>query len=360
MAEVAEFKNESELEDLRKSKDFLESLISNAPDIIYLLDDFGNIRYINDSIKNYGWIPSELIGKNILEIVHPDDKQKALYKINERRTGVRATKVLEIRLLTKENQIIPFETKITNYASEAVFQIDAQGIYKEGNILEQNFFGTHGVARDISIRKKMDKLLQKAYKNLELEVEKKTAELVDANSKLLTESSQKRRVEKRLIYENDRYKVLFNSIVDPMFVFDLETNIILEANDAACNTLKYTRTEIQNKTIIDITQSDSFFEIPFFDQKKLEKFLSTGTACFDTICIAKDDTNIALEMNAYVFSEKGKSKVILFAHNLKNKFLTERDLIEHSKNLEKVIDKQAKRIEYLEKTCKDKKLKIKG
>ncbi len=354
MAGTAEIKKELDLVEVQKSKNFMESLISNAPDIIYLLDDDGNFRFISDAIKSYGWEPSELIGKNILEIVHPEDKQKAIHKVNERRTGQRSTKILEIRLLTKEKKIIPIETKITNYCQETIFQIDAEGIYREGKVLEKNFFGTHGVARDVSIRKKMDSVLQKAYKNLEAEIEKRTSELVEANSKLLKESSQKRQAEKNLICKDDRYKILFNTITDPMFVFDLESNKILESNEAACRVLKYSTSEIQEKTIIDIIQTDHFLEIPFFDQQKLNKFLTKGTTCFDVICVAKDNTNIPLEMNAYVFPENGRSKVLMFAHYIKNKMSIEMDLIDHSNQLQKIIDKQEKRIKHLENKCNEK------
>lgn len=209
MNSVTTMKNESdEMNELVEYKDFLESIISSAGDIIYLLDNSGDITFINDTIKFYGWEPSELIGKSILEIVHPEDKHKAMYKINERRTGQRASKLLEVRLLTKQNGIVPLETKVSEFKHDKVFRINAEGIYKNGKVLEKNFYGTHGVARDISMRKKMDKLIQEAYSSLENEVDTKNSEIVDATSKLLKENSKRRQAEKELEKYRKRVKFL--------------------------------------------------------------------------------------------------------------------------------------------------------
>jgi PAS domain S-box-containing protein len=194
--------------EITEYKDFLESIISSAADIIYLLDNSGNITFINDAIKFYGWQPEELIGKSIMEIVHPEDKQKAMFKINERRTGQRASKVFEVRLLTKGNNIVPLEAKISEFNHNKTFRINAEGIYKNGKVLEKNFYGTHGIARDISMRKKMDKLLQDAYSNLENEIDLKNIELVDSNSKLIKENSKRRQIEKELEKYRKRVKFL--------------------------------------------------------------------------------------------------------------------------------------------------------
>lgn len=52
-----------------------------------------------------------MLGTNILEIVHPEEREKAWYRINERRTGKRCTKSMELRLLTKEKETVHFEKR---------------------------------------------------------------------------------------------------------------------------------------------------------------------------------------------------------------------------------------------------------
>ena len=102
-------------------------------------------------MKEYGYSKEDLIGKNILDFIHPDDREKAVHRINERRTGDRSTKSLEIRLLRKDFTYAHLEDK--SRGSET-FSIDAEGIYSSGKSEIKKFFaGTQGIARDIFERK---------------------------------------------------------------------------------------------------------------------------------------------------------------------------------------------------------------
>jgi len=81
----------------------LDSIVKAVPDLIYRLDADGRILFINDAIERYGYTAQELIGTNIFDLVHPEDREKAIFKVNERRSGMRGTQSLELRLLTKNN-----------------------------------------------------------------------------------------------------------------------------------------------------------------------------------------------------------------------------------------------------------------
>ena len=59
---------------LRRSENRFRSLIENSYDMITLLDETGIIVYQSPSIENLlGYSPEEMVGRNILEFVHPDD-----------------------------------------------------------------------------------------------------------------------------------------------------------------------------------------------------------------------------------------------------------------------------------------------
>ena len=61
-------------EALRSSEEQFRSLIENSSDIIMILSDNGKIFYLSPSIeRSFGYRPEELIGKNISELIHPDD-----------------------------------------------------------------------------------------------------------------------------------------------------------------------------------------------------------------------------------------------------------------------------------------------
>ena len=147
---------ENELK-LRVSEQELNSILHHSPDIIYRLNPAGEITYINDIVKEYGYSREDLIGKNILEFVHPDDREKAVHRINERRTDDRSTKSLEIRLLRKDLDCVPFEDKSRGFGD---FSIDAEGIYSSEKQEMKSFVGTQGIARDITERKQAEEALQ--------------------------------------------------------------------------------------------------------------------------------------------------------------------------------------------------------
>ncbi len=158
---------EQAADELRKKRQHLDSIIKTVPDIIYRLDEKGNFTFISDAVRSYGYIPEELIGTNVLDIVHPDDRKKALHKINERRTGERSTKCLELRLITKQKSIVPFEIKSTElHEDQKTFIIDAEGLYSTDDPRSESFIGTQGIARDILERKQADDLRKSIEKQL--------------------------------------------------------------------------------------------------------------------------------------------------------------------------------------------------
>lgn len=61
-------------EKLRDSERYFRALIESASDVITVLDGDGIVRYESPSIQRiFGYIPDELIGKKIFELIHPDD-----------------------------------------------------------------------------------------------------------------------------------------------------------------------------------------------------------------------------------------------------------------------------------------------
>jgi len=101
--------------------DQYKTLLQTIPDIIYELDARGQFTFLSDSVGQLGYVPHQLLGKHFSTIVHPEDLDNvssavvlARYKstgapgegggpklFDERRTGNRMTKNLNVRLLLK-------------------------------------------------------------------------------------------------------------------------------------------------------------------------------------------------------------------------------------------------------------------
>jgi PAS domain S-box-containing protein len=84
---------------LKHRESELNSIIQSIPDIIFRLDPSGNVSFVSPAITQYKRDADELLGRPIFDLVLPEDRQKATFRVNERRTGGRATRDLQLRLL---------------------------------------------------------------------------------------------------------------------------------------------------------------------------------------------------------------------------------------------------------------------
>jgi len=139
------------------SKLEIESIVRTVPDIIYRLNPQGRLTFVSDSVKRYGYLPEELIGTNIMDIVYPEDRTKTIQRIRERRTGARSTKSFETRLITKNQDTVSFK----------VFMISAEGLYSDQKSGSGAFLGTQGIARDITARIQAEQERLKLYAELQ-------------------------------------------------------------------------------------------------------------------------------------------------------------------------------------------------
>lgn len=142
---------------LRTSENNLNSIIKSVPDIIFRLDSNGRITFISPAITKYTDSPDKLIGQPIFDLVAPDDLDKARYRLNEKRTGERATKGLEIRLLLPHHQDGSVE-------DIGYFSVSAEGLYRGDAPSTSSFVGTQGIIRDITEQKKLEERLLRAQK----------------------------------------------------------------------------------------------------------------------------------------------------------------------------------------------------
>lgn len=77
-------------------------LVDNSPDIIFTLDDDDCIAFINDRVQEILGIPRhELLGKNMVDLVYADDRQRLHYVLQARRSHNPSTQTVELRLISR-------------------------------------------------------------------------------------------------------------------------------------------------------------------------------------------------------------------------------------------------------------------
>ncbi len=170
----------------KKFEKKLSKIIDTIPDIVYQIDCDGNIKFINKAVTNYGYEREELIGKSIFTIIHPDDRKKAKYHINERRTDERATKSFELRLIGKNDDVFDCTINSQCIYKAPLVSLDAEGIYESENPNNKNFIGSQGIARDISDCRQAQKELQKKETDYKFLIENHTDMIIkmDASGKI--------------------------------------------------------------------------------------------------------------------------------------------------------------------------------
>lgn len=115
-------------------------LIETLADVLYELDAEGRFVFLSPSITELlGYAPEELTGSPYSAVVPPDQLDHARHRFDDRRTGARASRRIEVELVRKASHERPTSPRIRT-------EISARGLYDP----QRKFLGTLGLLRDIS------------------------------------------------------------------------------------------------------------------------------------------------------------------------------------------------------------------
>jgi len=154
---------------LRASEKRFRALIENSSDAISLISAEGTILYESPSVHRVlGYSPEELVGRNVFELLHPDDLPEIMPVFSQ--------------ILQQPDQVV---TAGARYRHK-----DGSWLWIEGT--GKNLIAEPGVQaivvnyRDITAREQAEDALRKAQEDLERLVQERTAALSQANTLLQT------------------------------------------------------------------------------------------------------------------------------------------------------------------------------
>jgi PAS domain S-box-containing protein len=146
-------------------------------------------------------------------------------------------------------------------------------------------------------------------------------------SDMIEKSVKRRRMEEVLIENEEKFKNIFNSANDAIYILDLKARF-LEINDVGCIRLGYTKQEMLQKGMLDIDTERSAALIA----DHVKEVVETGHSIFEVEWRTKEGTVTPSEISAKRINYAGQPAILSVA----------RDITERRRNEEILRDKEIK------------------
>ncbi len=224
-------------EDLAYERQLLGAMMDNVPDPIYFKDTASRFLRVNRAgLHAFGLHdPAQTIGKTDFDFF--DEKHAGPARADEQeilRTGE--------PLLGKEEKEVYSDGRVKWMLTSKMPLRDAAG----------QITGTFGISRDITARKRAEEELQQAHSDLEKRVEERTAELLQANQRLITEIGVRELAEEELRQSQERFLKAFRASPIPIDISRFSDGAYLDVNESFLRMLGYTREEIIGQSALDL------------------------------------------------------------------------------------------------------------
>ncbi len=246
---------------LQKSEAKNRALINAIPDGLFTFDKEGTFLEFEPGGEFETPIPPEqFLGRNIREILPEDIADRSLGKLKE-------------ALITGEPAIF-----------EYMLPLDGEEKYFESRQVRMGNNEVLGIVRDITEHKHADNALKES---------------------------------------ENRYRLLFNIGNDALFVYHLtekDPGKFIEVNDIVCQRLGYSREELLNLTVADISKLE-----PAALKAGFKRLLHKKQINLETVHVTKDGREIPVEVNANLFALDGRTAVLSIARDITKRFEAEEE-----------------------------------
>lgn len=265
------------------------AIFEQSPYGILLIDTDGNIIEFNEAAhRDLGYSRKEFEGLSLRDIDPFESPRQIRASIRQVLKNGKAE--FEVRHSTKSGEIrdVYVITKATELSGRQVFQT---------------------IWQDITERKRAREELERYRERLEDLVDERTAALKEINKKLRQDISEREKTEKALLESEKRYRTLFESAADAIFVLEAGgkgAGRIVDANSAAAEMHGYSLEELLTMKINDLDAPNAARQVP----ARMRRMMKGERLKEEIDHLKKDGTVFPVEINAGLL-ELGRKKYIL-------------------------------------------------
>ena len=143
---------------------------------------------------------------------------------------------------------------------------------------------------------------------------------------IIKDITERKKSEIELVESEKKFRLLFNSINDAVFVIQLSSSKtygdFVEVNDVALNQLGYTKEEFLKLSPSAIIQPKFIDEF----NKAMERLKSENHVIYELVHKAKDRELITVEVNSHLFEYEGKPTILSIARDITERKQSEEKL----------------------------------
>jgi diguanylate cyclase (GGDEF)-like protein/PAS domain S-box-containing protein len=108
---------------LRQSEERFRSLVQNSTDTTFVVGADGCITYASPAAQGLlGWLPEELVGKDIMTFVHADDAERAQSQLNADLEIAQVSRQVEVKMRGRNGETQTVEAVVTDLNNEPAVQ----------------------------------------------------------------------------------------------------------------------------------------------------------------------------------------------------------------------------------------------
>lgn len=144
----------------------------------------------------------------------------------------------------------------------------------------------------------------------------------------VTDITERKQMEKSLRESENRYRTLFESAGDAIFIHKL-TGRLLAVNRVACERLRYSREELLRMDITDIDAPEYAALLP----ERIEKLHWYGHHFFETVHVRRDGVIVPTELSSRLIDYEGGQAVLSIARDITKRKRAEKMLARRATQL---------------------------